>query len=68
MQINKTNNKNTEQALLKLREWGANFGFPLLLIADSGPAIRNNFLEEYAKMGVRVEHISAYNPSSQSGV
>ena len=34
-QVYKTRNKSTEQALLKLREWGANFGFPLVLLADS---------------------------------
>ena len=52
MQIYKTCNKSTEEALLKLREWGANSRFPLLLITDSGPAFRNNFVEECAKMGV----------------
>ena len=38
MQIYKTHNNSTKQALLKLREWGANLGFPLLLITDSSPA------------------------------
>ena len=54
--------------MLKLREWSANFGFPMTLVADSSPAFRNNFEEECAKMGVRVEHSSANDPSSQSGV
>ena len=68
MQVYKTNNKSTEQALLKLKEWSANFGFPMTIVADSGPVFRNNFEEECAKMSMRVEHSSAYNPSSQSGV
>ena len=65
MQVYKTHNT-TDQALLKLREWSVNFGFPMTLVTDSGPAFRNNFEEEFDKMGVRVEHSSAYNPSTQS--
>ena len=59
-------NKSTEQALLKLREWGANFCLPLLCISDSGPSFRNTFVKQCAKIGVRVEHSSTYNPSNQS--
>ena len=61
-------NKSTEEALLKLREWSASFGFPMTLVSDSGPVFRNRFEEECAKLGVRVEHSSAYNPSSMSEV
>ena len=51
--------------MLKLREWSANFGFPMTLVSDSGPAFRNRF--ECAKVGVRVEHNSAYNPFTVCG-
>ena len=51
-QIYKTKSKSIEQALLKLREWGANFGLPLLCIADSGTSFRNTFVRDSAKMGV----------------
>ena len=68
MQVYKARNESTEQALLKVREWSANFGFPMTLVTDSGPAFRNNFEEECAKIGVCVEHSRAYNPSSQYGV
>ena len=44
------------------------FGLPLLCFTDSGLAFINNFVEECAKLGVRVEHSSTYNPSSQSAV
>ena len=37
-------------------------------VSESGPAFRNKFEEECAKLGVRVEHSSAYNPSSMSEV
>ena len=42
------------------------FGLPLLCITESGPASRNDFAEECAKIGVREEHSTVYNPSSQS--
>ena len=63
IQVYKTRNKSTEQALLKLRV-ECELLFPLLPLT----AIRNNFVEECSKMGVRVEHSSLYNPGSQSGV
>ena len=66
MQVCKTRNKSTDEALLKLRVWSANFGFPMTLVSDYGPAFRNRFEEEL--LGVQVEHSSAYTPSSQSGV
>ena len=68
MHVYKCWNKSTEKALLKLRELSATYGFPMTLVADSGPSFRNRFEEECAKLGVRVEHSSAYNPSSQSAV
>jgi len=40
----------------------------MTLVADSGPAFRNRFEDECAKLGVRVEVSSAYNPSSMSEV
>ena len=38
------------------------------MISDSGPSFRSRFSEECLKHGMRVEHSSAYNPSSQSAV
>ena len=40
----------------------------MTVVSDSGPAFRNKVEEECAKLGVRVEHSSAYNPSSMSEV
>ena len=68
MQEYKCRNKSTEEALLRLREWSANFGFPMTLVPDSGPSFRNRFKEECLKLRVNVKHSSAYNPSSQSAV
>ena len=50
--------------MLKLRKWSANFGFLMTL----GPSFRNKFEEECLKLGVKVEHSSAYNSSFQSAV
>ena len=68
MQVYRCRNKSTEETLLKLSEWSANFGFPMTLVADSSPSFRNKFKEECLKLGVKVEHSSAYNSSSQSAV
>ena len=42
------------------------FGLQILCPIDSGPSFRKNLAEECSKLGVSVEHSSAYNPSSQS--
>ena len=54
------------KVIVKLSQ--ANFGFPMTLVSDSGPAFRNRFEEECAKLGVHVEENSAYNPSSYLGL
>ena len=68
MQCYRCRNKSTEEALLKVREWSSNYGFPMTLVCDSGQSFRSRFSEECLKLGMRVEHSSAYNPSSQSAV
>ena len=40
----------------------------MTLVCDSEPSFLSRFSEECLKLGVRVEHSSAYNPSSQSAV
>ena len=68
MQVYQCRNKSTEEALLKVREWSSNFGYPMTLVADLGPSFCSRFSEECLKLGVRVEHSSAHNLSSQSAV
>ena len=46
LQVYKCKNKSTVEALLRLREWGATFGLPLLCNTDSGQSFRNNFTED----------------------
>ena len=61
-----TRNKGTEEAIRVMRSWIAQYGRPLSLRVDSGPAFRDNFSEIMGKMGVRVQHNSAYSPQSKS--
>ena len=69
MQVYRCKNKSTEEALLKVREWSSSFGyFPMTLVCDSGPSFCSRYSKECLRLGVRVEHSSAYNPSSQSAV
>ena len=68
LQIYKCRNKSSLEAILKLREWGCTLGMPILCVVDSGPGFRNTFAEETSKLGVRLQHSSAYNPSSQPAV
>ena len=41
---------------------------PTFCTTDSGPSFRNTFAEKAVKLGVRLEHNSAYNPGSQTAV
>ena len=40
----------------------------VLCLVDRSPGFKNTFTKEASKLGVYVEHSSAYNPSSQSAV
>ena len=68
MQVDQCRNKSTEEGLLKVREWSSNFWYLMTLVSDSAPSFRSRFSAECLRLGVRVEHSSAYNPSSQSAV
>ena len=48
--------------------WKCTWGMPTLCVMDSGPGFRNTCVEEASKIGVKVQHSSAFNPSSQSAV
>ena len=64
IQCYKTANKSTTEAIKGLRTWAAQFGLPYTAKSDSGPSFRLTWKEELGKLGVRVIHSSAYNPSS----
>ena len=62
----KTKNKTSEEAIKVMRSWIAQWGRPLELTVDAGPAYRERFREELLKLGVKVRHASAYSPQSNS--
>ena len=62
----KTKNKGTQEAVKVMRNLIAQWGRPLELTVDSGPAYREKFCEELLKMGVKVRHSSAYSPQCNS--
>ena len=64
IQSYKTSNKSTSEAIKGLRTWASQFGMPYSAKSDSGPAFRLTWKEEIGKLGVKVAHSSAYNPSS----
>ena len=68
IQAYETRNKGSAEAVLKLRQWGANWGLPYLVKSDFGPGFRQTFEKDLSKLGVKVSHSSAYNPQSQGMV
>ena len=57
-------NKGSEEAILKIREWGTNFGLPYQIKCDFGPGFRDTFEQKMKELGVSVIHSSAYNSQS----
>ena len=66
MQVYETKDKTSMTAVNVLREWSASFGRPYRVRCDNGPGYRQTFIEEMGKLGVKVIHSSAYNPTSNS--
>ena len=68
IQAYETKNKSSAEAVLKLRQWGANWGLPYYVKSDFGPGFRQTFENDLSNMGVKVEHSSGYNPQSNGMV
>jgi hypothetical protein len=45
-----------------------NWGLPYYVKCDFGPGFRQTFEEDLSKLGVKVDHSSAYNPQSNGMV
>ena len=52
IQAYETRNKGSTEAVLKLRQWGANWGLPYYVKCDFGPGFRQSFEEDLSKIGV----------------
>ena len=61
-----TKNNGTEEAVRVVKSRISQYGRPLSLRVDSGPAFRDHFSDTMRKMGVKVQHSSAYSPQSNS--
>ena len=56
IQVYKTSNQSTSEALKYLLTWAANFGMPYAIKADSGPSFRLSFEKELEDLGVKIIH------------
>ena len=61
-----TPNQGTDAAIKVIQNWSLLFGYPLLVISDSGGGFRKTFKEKLKKLNVRHKHSSAYHPQSNS--
>ena len=57
-------NKGSEEAILRIREWGTCFGLPYQIKCDFGLGFRDTFEQKMKELGVSVIHSSAYNSQS----
>ena len=61
-----TPNQGTDTAIKVIQNWSLLFGYPLLVISDSGGGFRKTFKEKFKNLNVRHKHSSAYHPQSNS--
>ena len=61
-----TPNQGIDAAIKVIQNWSLLFGYPLLVISDSGGGFRKYFMEKLKNLNVRHKHSSAYHPQSNS--
>ena len=61
-----TPNQGTDSAINAVKNWSTLFGYPYLIISDSGGAFRKTFKDKLRLLGVKHKHSSAYHPQSNS--
>merc|ERR1711888_354338 len=61
-----TKNKGTDAAIGAIRNWGDLYGFPYKIVADNGPAFREDFVEKLLTLNIGHVPSSAYHPQSNS--
>ena len=59
-----TPNQGTDSALNAVKNWSTLFGYPYLIISDSGGAFRKTFKDKLRLLGVKHKHSSAYHPQT----
>ena len=61
-----TVNKGTDAAIMAIKNWGDQYGYPYKIIADGGPAFREDFIEKLITLNINHVPSSAYHPQSNS--
>ena len=61
-----TVNKGTDAAIMAIKNWGHQYGYPYKVIADGGPAFREDFIEQLLTLNINHVPSSAYHPQSNS--
>ena len=61
-----TPNKGTDAAVLAIKNWGNQYGYPYKVISDTGPAFREDFIRQLLTFNIKHKPSSAYHPQSNS--
>merc|ERR1712105_451576 len=61
-----TKNKGTDAAIEAIKNWGDLYGFPYKIIADGGPAFREDFVGKLLTLNIDHVPSTAYHPQSNS--
>ena len=61
-----TINKGTDAAIAAIKNWGDQYGYPYKIIADGGPAFREDFIDKLLTLNIGHVPSTAYHPQSNS--
>merc|ERR1712055_1271498 len=61
-----TKNKGTDAAIQAIKNWGDLYGFPYKIIADGGPAFREDFVGKLLTLNIGHVPSTTYHPQSNS--
>merc|ERR1712208_152649 len=53
-------------AVLAIKNWGNQYGYPYKVISDTGPAFREDFIRQLLTFNIKHKPSSAYHPQSNS--
>ena len=62
--VEQTKDQTTSEALKGTHKWCFTYGLPHAVRSDDGPAFRKGFTDYLKGLGIKHNHSSAYNPSS----
>ena len=61
-----TVNKGTDAAIMAIKNWGDQYGYPYKIIADGGTAFREDFIEQLLTLNINHVPSTAYHTQSNS--